>query len=287
LKALFLLLFALFSLNGEEFCISTYNVQNLFDAKKDGTEYKEYIPSTYGWSEEEAENKYQNVLRVLKDLDSSVIALQEVENEALTLRLKNDLGFAHHVFAKNPKSAIGLGIISKYPIIKNEAFSLKGYERFRPILHAKIKIKGEVVSFWANHFPSLNNKNSTRAAYSNALKSYVVNNSEKAYILLGDFNTLEYEDSHLGELFKDSVHNLWLELPEKSRWSHVYKDSRDALDMILLSNPFFDESSKLRYINGSFKPFKRQYLLNSKGKPKGNFMGFSDHLPLRACFEVF
>jgi exonuclease III len=286
LRKTLLFLFAASILSAEEFCVSTYNAENFFDAKKDGSEYKEFIPSKYGWSAEEAENKFKNILRVVKDLNSSIIALQEVENEALLTRLKNELGFAYHAFSKNKNSATGIGLISKHKISKNESFSLKGYDKFRPILHAKVDIEGKLVSFWINHFPSLKNKESFRAAYSNALKHYVVNNSEKAYILLGDFNAPDYEHSRLGEVFRNEVRNLWLELPKKSRWSHIYKESRDMLDMILPSNKFFENNSVFSYTNGSFEVFKREYLLNSKGKPKGNFMGFSDHLPLKACFTA-
>lgn len=232
-------LFAL-SLYTKEFCIATYNVENLFDAKKDGTEYKEFIPSKYGWSEEEAENKLKNTLMVLKDLESDIIALQEVENEALMERLKNELGFTYHAFGKNENAAVGLGIISKYEIIKTQSFSLKGYDRFRPILHVKIKIDDETFSVFVNHFPSLNNPDSARAAYSNALNYYMLNGGENKSVLLGDFNMVDYE--LLQEALGEEVYDLWNELPKKSRWNYVYKKERNALDRILLSKPLLGDT---------------------------------------------
>jgi predicted extracellular nuclease len=272
-------------LYAEKFCIATYNVENLFDAKKDGTEYKEFIPSKYGWSEEEAENKLKNTLRVLKDLDSDIIALQEVENEALIIRLKNEMGFNYHAFSKNKNAAIGLGLISKYEIIKMQSFSLKGYDRFRPILHVKIKTDSETFSVFVNHFPSLNNPNSTRIAYSNALNHYMLNSGESKSVLLGDFNMVDFEDSPLKEALGERVYDLWNELAKKSRWNYVYKGSRNALDRILLSKSLL-KNEGLRYEKKSFSVFKDKYLLDSKNAPKGNFKGFSDHLPLKACFET-
>jgi endonuclease/exonuclease/phosphatase family metal-dependent hydrolase len=273
------------SLHAGEFCIATYNVENLFDAKKDGTEYKEFIPSKYGWSKEEAENKFKNTLRVLKDLKSEVIALQEVENEALLERLKNELGFGYHAFDKNKKAAIGLGVISKYEIVKVQSFSLKGYEKFRPILHVKIKADNETFSVFVNHFPSLNNPNSTRTAYSNALNHYMKNSGEDKSILTGDFNMIDYENSPLKKALGESVYDLWNEVQKKSRWNYVYKKERNALDRILLSKSFL-ENRGLSYKEKSFLVFKEKYLLDSKNAPKGNFKGFSDHLPLKACFKT-
>jgi endonuclease/exonuclease/phosphatase family metal-dependent hydrolase len=272
------------SLCSEEFCIATYNVENLFDAKKDGTEYKEFIPSKYGWSEEEAENKLKNTLMVLKELKSDIIALQEVENEALIERLKDELGFSYHAFGKNKNAAVGLGIVSKYEIIKTQSFSLTGYDRFRPILHVKIKIDDEIFSIFVNHFPSLNNPNSTREAYSNALNHYMLNGGENKSVLLGDFNMVNYENSPLEEALGEEVYDLWNELSKKSRWNYVYKKERNALDRILLSKSLLEDTG-LKYVKKSFLVFKEKYLLNSKNEPKGNFRGFSDHLPLKACFD--
>jgi endonuclease/exonuclease/phosphatase family metal-dependent hydrolase len=280
------LVFCVVFLSGGEFCIATYNVENLFDAKKDGTEYKEFVPSKYGWSKEEAENKFKNTLRVLKDLKSEIIALQEIENEALLERLKNELGFSYHTFGKNENAAIGLGVISKYEIAKMQIFSLKGYEKFRPILHVKIKVDNETFSVFANHFPSLNNPDHMREAYSNALSHYIKNGGEKKSILLGDFNIVDYENSSLKEALGDEVYDLWNELPKKSRWNYVYKKERNTLDRILLTREFLKDTG-LRYAKKSFSVFREKYLLDSKNAPKSNFRGFSDHLPLKACFKTF
>ncbi|MDR1975419.1 MAG: endonuclease/exonuclease/phosphatase family protein [Campylobacteraceae bacterium] len=282
---LFWLFIAAAALHAQQFCIATYNVENLFDAKNDGTEYKDFILSKHGYSAEEAANKLKNVVRVLKDLDSDIIALQEVENEALIEQLKNALGFKYHAFSKNKNTAIGLGIISKREIIKTQSFSLKGYERFRPILHIKVKADNETFSIFVNHFPSLNNPNSTREAYANALNHYMQNSGEKKSVLLGDFNVLSYENSPLGEALGEGVYDLWNELPKRSRWNYVYKGSRDALDRILLSKSLLVDEG-LRYDKKSFSVFKEKYLLDSKNAPKGNFRGFSDHLPLKACFKT-
>ena len=54
-KTIALVLLVLFccitSTEAGTFKIASYNVENLFDLTKDGTEYTEYIPNTgYGWT---------------------------------------------------------------------------------------------------------------------------------------------------------------------------------------------------------------------------------------------
>ena len=63
-------------------CISTWNVQNLFNAEVDGNEYDEYKPSS-GWSQNAYETRLSNVSRVLACLPSAgfhIMVLNEIEN---------------------------------------------------------------------------------------------------------------------------------------------------------------------------------------------------------------
>lgn len=281
----FLIIILFFTLSfAEEFCVSTYNVENLFDDIHQGTEYREFIPLKYGWSKEEAENKFQNILQVLKDLNSDVYALQEVENEELVVRLKNELGLKFHAFAKNDKTPIGLGLISKYPIILQNSYILKGYDRFRPILHVKVLIDKKELSLWVNHWPSLKHDKKTRNAFAKSLKYYIQKAKDDYFLALGDFNTPHEENSIIDVNFNNFMYDPWFEISEKKRWSHVYDGSYDALDRILISNSLMS-GDDFGYIKNSFKPFKKEYILNRKGHPKGNFRGYSDHLPLIACFK--
>jgi exonuclease III len=269
----------------EKICVSTYNVENLFDDIHQGTEYREFVPSKYGWSKEEAEHKFQNTLRVLKDLDSDIFVLQEVENEELMVRLKNDIGFKFHAFSKNDKAPIGVGVISKYPIIEQNSYTLKGYEKFRPILQVKVDINKTALSVWANHWPSLSNDEKTRVAFAKSLKHYIQKAKDNYFLALGDFNTHLEPNSVVEENFSNFMYDPWSEMSKSKRWNYVYKGERNALDRILISNSLIKKDG-FSYIKGSFQPFKRDYLLNSRGQPKGNFRGYSDHLPLSACFKT-
>ena len=79
IKILFLFLLTI-TLNANTFSIASYNVENLFDLNEGGNEYSEFIPNTKAnWNEENFNIKIKNLLKVIKDLDADIIALQEIE----------------------------------------------------------------------------------------------------------------------------------------------------------------------------------------------------------------
>ena len=50
---LLVLLFCITSIEAKTFKVASYNLENLFDLTRDGTEYLEYIPNTgYGWTKD-------------------------------------------------------------------------------------------------------------------------------------------------------------------------------------------------------------------------------------------
>jgi len=79
-------------IDAKTFKVVSYNLENLFDLTRDGTEYPEYIPNTdYGWTKHIANIKYTHLARVIKDLAGDVVALQEVESKKALINLRNRL----------------------------------------------------------------------------------------------------------------------------------------------------------------------------------------------------
>jgi len=63
------------------FSVASYNVENLFDLKADGTEYPEYLPNgPAGWTRAVQSVKVAHTARVIKELDADIVCLQEVES---------------------------------------------------------------------------------------------------------------------------------------------------------------------------------------------------------------
>lgn len=84
----YLLLFLLpLLLLSKPFKIATYNVENLFDATFQGSEYEEYIPGRHNWNARMVEIKLNHTAEVICDLDADVLGLQEIENSDIFRQL--------------------------------------------------------------------------------------------------------------------------------------------------------------------------------------------------------
>ena len=120
----------------QDFKVASYNVENLFDVKHDGTEYNEYIPNNKSnWNKKTYTIKLQNISKVINELDSDILALQEIESKkALNDLIRFSPQYKYSSFIKNKESSVGLALISKYPIINSKKITIRSNKNFlRPI----------------------------------------------------------------------------------------------------------------------------------------------------------
>ncbi len=298
IKLLFFFLFSL-TLYAKTFSVASYNVENLFDLKYDKTEYEEFVPSKTNWNKQIQEIKLSHIAQVLNDLNADIVALQEVESqEALKALMKKTPQYLYYDFLKNPYSAVGVALISKYKIIQKETLTIQSKEKIeRPIQKVKIQIEpNKTITIFNNHWRSKRAPESKRIAYAMSLQKHLETlDKSQDYILLGDFNS-NYDEylifKHSKELndsynitginqvlnttfdqqyvlkenihqYKQKVHyNLWLELPYHKRYSYIYKNEHNTPDNIILSKGLFDDKN-IAYINDSFKAFTPKYLIQN------------------------
>ncbi|MBP7770240.1 MAG: endonuclease/exonuclease/phosphatase family protein [Aliarcobacter sp.] len=295
LKFLLLFIFA-FSLKADTFTIASYNVENLFDLKKDNTEYNEFIPNNKSlWNQRNFNIKLNNLIKVINDIDADIIALQEIENRDLMQELKRKLPqYSDYSFVKYPKSAVGIGILSKIKIKDNRHIDVKFTSKlFRPILETTFIYENIEFKVFNNHWPSKAVAESYRIQYAKNLQDRLTKiPKDYDYILIGDFNS-DYDEyitfqknqklnnsygitginqilnTTSGDKFvtyddilnyNKRVHfNLWLDLPTNERFSSKYRDQNNTPDSIILSPALFD-TKKISYILNSFEVFKPSYL---------------------------
>ncbi len=314
--------------------IAAYNVENLFDLKYDGTEYHEYIPNTiWKWNRENFRKKIRNISKVILDIDPDVIALTEIESDTALKELQKELSkqglyFRFRAIADKKNTSVKSAVLSKYPLVKREIV-VSHSKAPRNILEAKLIIDSKPLYLYVNHWKSKSGPESKRILYAKALKKRLEQlPSGSCYILSGDFNT-DYQEyktfkkrrkhndtkgitglNHIlhtidddGKLYtketlqKDGNYNLWMELAEDERWSHIFKGKKEALDHMIIS-PTLLENSKIRYVQGSFRSFKKEYLFTpnkkklyrwqrSRSRPYHHSgKGYSDHLPILAEFYL-
>jgi len=300
-----LLLFIFFStyLFSHPIKIATYNVENLFDARFQGTEYEEYIPGKHNWNKRMVEIKLNHTAEVICDLDADILGLQEIENNQIFQRLINKLDavgckYRYNAITEKKGAPIQVALLSRYPIKKQHDIQVSYSPKVRNILEVEVDVKGHKLTLFVNHWKSKAYKGyeSKRIKYAKALQSRILKLARsKEYIILGDFNsdynaylTLDdkLNDTHGRTAFNDvlqtkideqlvdetdildakqGVHySLWNELPIGQRWSHKFYGKKSSLDQIVLPRQMFDGIG-IDYVNNSFKVFKADYLFTKRG----------------------
>ena len=242
MKILFLWLVAAVSVFCVDIKIATYNVENLFDAKNDGSEYKDFVVGKSEWNEKKASAKFKAVSAKIKELNADIIALQEIENEAILKELMKEAGYKYFVFSKGKNAPIGLGLLSKIKPVKSEKISIPNVKT-RDVLKADFVSENINFSLFALHFPARKNPIKQRRAAFLTLKSAI--DGGKSNIVLGDFNTpFDDKDGLLEDLaLSKGLENLWRTVSRDERYSHV---GSEAIDQILLSRDIFKNAKDFK-----------------------------------------
>ena len=297
---LFLLPLLLFS---KPFKVATYNVENLFDASLQGTEYKEYIPGKHNWNKRMVDIKLNHTAEVICDLDADILGLQEIENSHIFEQLKKRLkrvgcGYRYAAITSKKDATIQVALLSRFPIKAQKELQVSYSPRVRNILEVEVEIEGRPLKLFVNHWKSraYQGFESKRMKYAKRLQSRLKKLPKfKEYILLGDFNT-DY-DAHLslekkiddtggktglhhvlqiaqGAYLVDEAqlmrgekglhYTLWKELTLDQRWNTKFYGKKGTADHIVLSPNLFDKKG-IEYVNNSFKVFRRGYLFTKRG----------------------
>ncbi|SFP37540.1 endonuclease/exonuclease/phosphatase family protein [Hydrogenimonas thermophila] len=297
-----IILFILSSfLLAKDFRVASYNVENLFDLQRSGSEYTEYIPFTkYGWNKRAFNIKVNNIAQVICDMKPDIIGLQEIESDyslkALQIALKRcGLRMPYRAIANKKPSTVKTALLSKYPIIKKREIDPDGKLRSRNILEVLLNVAGRRLFIFVNHWKSRSGAESRRITSAKALMKRLLKLPKNSdYILLGDFNSNwdEYKTilrtprlndtngitgiNHILKTIKDDKlvtkfnirwpyhYDLWLELPPEKRWSHNFFGKKSALDHIILPYGMFDNKG-INYKDKTFHVFKPNYLIKRDG----------------------
>lgn len=190
-----LLLLIPFMLFAFEFKVANYNVENLFDLKRDGNEYKEYIPNNrYGWDMKAYRVKLNNISQVLKDLNADIVALEEIENRNALKDLKavlkiKGVNYPYFAIADSKNSTVKPALLSKFPIIKKREIVVGHSKGLRNILEVHLDIDGKELIVFVNHWKAKSSPESSRIKYAKALRKRIDKlRADQDFIIVGDFN---------------------------------------------------------------------------------------------------
>jgi endonuclease/exonuclease/phosphatase family metal-dependent hydrolase len=286
-----------------EFSIASYNVENLFDAKYQGSEYDDYTPGKHNWNERTAQIKLRNTAEVICDINSDIIGLQEIENRYVFDDLQKLLRvvgceYKYSAITNKPFSSIQVALLSRYPIISHREIVVSPSPKVRNILEVELDIDSKPFSVFVNHWKSKSSggKESARVRTATVLAKRIMQlNKDSEYVILGDLNSrydapnsleLALDDTNgitaIGDImhtYKDSIpvsklqiiklpkgyhYNLWNELQAGKRWSHSFKSQKSAIDHIIAPPGLFNRQG-IEYKDNSFNVFAPRYLLGRYG----------------------
>ncbi len=281
--------------------VANWNVQNLFDTKKDGTEYKQYIPNLHNWNKRIFTKKIKNLSQVICDLNADVIGLEEVESDLALSELQKYLKrvgceYKYRAITSSKKTAVHTALLSKIPIKSKKDIKVGRRGLYRSILEVTLRVNPPLKIF-VNHWSSKMHPESKRMTYAKYLKKRIDSLPKGSeFIILGDFNSNYDEFLHMdkrldntngktginhvletvqGDSFvrlsyfkrvddSSKLYNLWLELPKSKRWSYKYYKKHYSLDSIIIPASMVNDKG-WEYVEDSFNVFKPSYLFTKRG----------------------
>lgn len=293
----------------ENLVIMSWNVQNLFDDVDNGTEYREYDPGLGDWNYDCFHRKAAALADVITSAavgGPELVLLQEVENNNALKHLNEDClkasGYEYSLFFPTEGSAVGTGILSRFPIIavNSHAVTYNRAVRGRNISEATIVLpetEQQLVIF-INHWKSkLGGAEETEiyriaaAELLSELMSHALELSSSAVLAAGDFNESHDEFLRTGEAYQTAItmdgligsslvlYNPWIiaDCPG----SYFYKDEWETIDQFFLTETLFDGAG---WDYSGFETAALEFNSTAEGYPLSWYssagIGSSDHFPI-------
>jgi len=187
--------------NSSAITLMTWNVHNLFDGVDDGYEYSEFL-LTSGWSAEKYMGRINTIAAAIKKIEPmpDVFLLQEIESLKILEDLAASLGdkYTWSYFAGNTGSAIGLGILSRFPLldIMAHTITIDGESIPRPVLEARLQIENGDIIIFICHWKSKiggddvteNVRKSSARVILRRIRELWENDPETCVVIAGDLN---------------------------------------------------------------------------------------------------
>ena len=223
--------------------LMTWNLHNLFDGKDNGYEYVEFLESS-GWSAEKYLGRINSISAAIESINPrpDLMIFQEIESllilEDLAGSFANDYNWSH--FANNPGAALGLGILSRAPLLdcKVHSITIEGDTIPRPVIEARIDTDEGSFVIFACHWKSKlgdeivteNIRKSSARIILRRIRELWQNEPELGIIVAGDLN-----ENH-DEFNRNSAKMICALVPDDINCAAISGEQKDYL-IISENNP--------------------------------------------------
>ena len=187
--------------------IMNWNLQTFFDPIFDGNEYTEYKSAKSGWSQNKYEERLDRLVSVIKELDSDIIVMEEIEKESQLQDISNRLSgtfdfsqlYRHGLFARDKNSSIGCALLSRFPIGEISVHSLEIRSKrhqpaMRPVVQVSVYAKDKSLTLFINHWKSKSGGEEESEIWRERQESLLAElmlkaaRKNNALLAIGDFN---------------------------------------------------------------------------------------------------
>jgi predicted extracellular nuclease len=305
-------------MQGQEFSVMFYNVENLFDTADDTTkDDNEFLPDgSRRWTEKRYWQKINALSRVIAAAGEwelpALIGLCEVENEKVVsdLAFRSILsGAGYKVIHRESPDPRGIDLALLYrqdivQVVDSRSWIPEeeegGSYNSRNLLYAKTVIGNDTLHLILCHWPSRRGGSLAAAdlremiarlvrAKTDSLQTF--SGDTASIIVMGDFNAAP-DDPVIRIIADDtSLVNYAADLSGKGTGSYRYQGRWELIDQIFVSGSMTDPTGKIYADPLSFRVFDAPFLLaddpDYPGKKPfptyGGFRwsgGYSDHLPV-------
>ncbi len=268
----------------DQFTIASFNMENYFDAIDDTGDGAEPKPAP----DEIAHKQAKISFAIAETLGCpTILAVQEVENEALLLELAEQTAvFCNFTYTViHQESADGRGIDVALMVdparvtvtdaalrqtctpldtnIQDDTIDCKGLEEplfSRPPLQVNVKVDDTPYTIFVNHFKSKRGgeeqttpRRIMQAMHLNDLTLNLVNtNPDARVIVLGDFN--DYDKSPPLERLGEQLTTVMDRIPAAERYSYIFSGAGQLLDNIFVSPAMLEyvDNVIIQHVNADF-----------------------------------
>jgi len=302
------------------YTVAFYNLENLFDTKKDpNTIDRDFLPlGKKFWTEKKYRKKVYKMGKAISSIAKDktgkppvLVGIAEVENASViqdlveSEHLKSaNYNFVHYDSPDERGIDVALLINEDYftlehsesiPIAIYETNGVKDYTR--DALYVKGMLNGEQVHVFVCHWPSRRDgadlTSHKRVQAAKQVTSFIerqadINDLSKV-IIMGDFNDNPVDVSVKDNLVTSNLYNPFEKLMNITQGSLSYYSQWHLFDQIIFSHNFFKmEKGKHSFQNADIfdEPFLTEWKGRKKGLPFRTFSGrrylggYSDHFPV-------
>ncbi len=310
----FLVLSFGFSVAQNDFRVMFYNVENLFDTKKDFLKNDdEFVTGgALRWNDWKYWEKLRNITRVITAVGGmqspALVGLCEVENDSvifdLTRRSPLRAQDYEYVMTNSPDRR-GIDVALLYQPYQFKLFHHQEYEIIfrdratrptRNILHATGRVmNGDTIDVFVCHFPSRSGgQRETEPARVDAatmlrakVDSLFILRERANIIIMGDFNdhpndrsifqTLKARSINYHRSDKELYNLFFHRIKERDFGTYAYQGRWEILDQLIVSGNLLTDSSSIKIKNKEAHVFNPDFLLETD-KLSGKKRPYRTHL---------